>query len=133
MNITNFTVHEKCSSCGNCCSDVLPMSKREVERIKAYVKEHDIAEQRHNFPVSGCVDMTCPFRDDVNRVCLVYEVRPAICRQFQCDHKPKDIAASKAAFHEKYNVVFMRHTFFGNEEDIRLMQMMMGGMNGTQL
>lgn len=133
MNITNFTVDGKCSSCGNCCSDVLPLSRREVKKIHEYVKVYGIAEQRHNYPVAGITDMTCPFRDDVNRICLIYEVRPAICRQFRCDHKPKEIAASRAAFQEKYDIVLMRHEFFGSKEDLGLIKMLAGGMNGAQL
>lgn len=117
---TDFTVNGKCSNCGHCCSNMLPMSKQEVNRIKAYIKQHDIKEQRHNF--SALVDMTCPFRDEANRKCLVYEVRPAICRQFMCNHTHEDIMKAKFNFHEINQVVFMRHEFFGNKEDIGLMQ-----------
>lgn len=117
---TDFTVNGKCSNCGQCCSNMLPMSKREVKRIKAYIKQHDIKEQRHNVLVG--IDMTCPFRDEANRKCLVYEVRPAICRQFMCNHTHEDIMKAKFNFHEINQIVFMRHEFFGNKEDIGLMQ-----------
>lgn len=127
---TDFTVNGKCSNCGQCCSNMLPMSNREVKRIKAYVKQHGIKEQRHNFPVSNSYDMTCPFRDEANRKCLVYEVRPAICRQFVCNHKHEDIMNAKINFHESYQVVFMRHEFFGSKEDTEFMQNLTAGVIG---
>lgn len=126
---TDFTVNGKCSNCGQCCSNMLPMSKREVKRIKAYIKQHDIKEQRHNMLVG--IDMTCPFRDEANRKCLVYEVRPAICRQFMCNHTKEDIMRAKLNLHEINQIVCMRHEFFGSNEDIEFMQnfmaMVMGG------
>ena len=89
MTITDFTIDGKCSGCGECCSNMLPMSADEVRQIKTYIKKHNIKEQRHNF-LQG-IDMTCPFRDELNRKCLVYEVRPAICREFVCNHTIEDI------------------------------------------
>ena len=32
-NIYNFTVNGKCSQCGACCSDLLPMSEKEIREI----------------------------------------------------------------------------------------------------
>lgn len=88
-NVIDFTKDGKCSNCGQCCSNLLPLSNDEVKQIKSYIKKHKIKEQRHNF-IQG-VDLTCPFRDEANKKCLVYEIRPAICRQFMCNHSQKDI------------------------------------------
>lgn len=126
FTITDFTVNGKCSSCGQCCSNLLPMSNREVKRIKAYIKQHGIKEQRHN--VASGIDMTCPFRDEANRKCLVYEVRPAICRQFMCNHTKEDIMRAKLNLHEINQVVYMRHEFFGSNEDAGLLQNLMRGI-----
>ena len=112
--ITDFTDGGKCSNCGACCSNFLPMSKGEVERIKRYVKKHGIKEQRKNF-VQG-LDMTCPFRDEANRKCLVYAVRPAICRQFMCNHTEEDIMKAKFDFHAINMVCDMRREFFGSKD-----------------
>ena len=114
--VTDFTENGKCSSCGQCCSNLLPLSDVEVKRIKAYIKKHNIKEQRHNVMVG--VDMTCPFRDDLNKKCLIYESRPEICKQFMCNHTKADIISWKIDFHKKFNVVFMRNEFFKNKEDI---------------
>lgn len=115
--VTDFTIDGKCSSCGACCSNLLPLSEQEVNRIKAYIKKHGIKEQRHNFVVG--VDMTCPFRDERNKKCLIYNIRPAICREFMCNHSHEDIMRAKLNYHEKNRVVFMRSEFFGNTEDIK--------------
>lgn len=124
-NVTDFTKGGKCSNCGQCCSDILPISKQEIARIKKYIKENNIKEQRHNF-TSG-VDMTCPFRDEVNKKCLIYPIRPQICRSFVCNHKIEDIEREKAKFHSRYNVCFMRNEFFGNSEDLDFFLSVIGG------
>ena len=124
--VTNFTDNGKCSSCGQCCSNCLPLSDSEVKQIKAYIKKHNIKEQRHNFMVG--TDMTCPFRDEANKKCLIYEIRPEICRQFMCNHTKDDILKWKIDFHKKFNVVFMRNEFFGNSEDIDIFKQMLGSI-----
>lgn len=111
-----FTANGKCSNCGKCCSNCLPLSEAEIKRIKAYIKKHGIKEQRHNF-ASG-VDMTCPFRDERNKKCLIYEIRPAICREFMCNHTHEDIVKAKRDIHKTNRAVFMRAEFFNNKEDI---------------
>jgi Fe-S-cluster containining protein len=108
---------------------VLPLSDGEVKRIKQYIKKHNIKEQRHNAMVG--VDMTCPFRDEANKKCLIYEIRPEICRQFMCNHTKEDIMAWKIDFHKKFNPVFMRNEFYGNTEDVDLfMNVLRGIANG---
>ena len=126
MDITNFTIEGKCSGCGNCCSNLLPLSNQEVNRIKAYIKKHGIKEQRHNAMVG--VDMTCPFRDEANRKCLIYNIRPAICREFMCNHTHEDIMKAKLDYHSINRVVFMRAEFFNNKEDIKFVSNVMGGV-----
>ena len=113
--LTNFTENVKCSNCGSCCSNMLPMSDAEITRIKQYIKKHKIKEQRHN--VLNGYDMTCPFRDEANKKCLIYEIRPEICRQFMCNHTKADIMAWKLDFHKRFRPVFMRKEFFGSKED----------------
>lgn len=80
-NIYNFTKDGKCSDCGNFCSNLLPMSQKEVDAIHRYIKKHCIKECKHLLPVATpVIDMTCPFRDNGNKVCTIYEVRPEICK-----------------------------------------------------
>ena len=116
LKITDFTENGKCSNCGECCSDLLRLSKYEISIIKRYIKKHNIKEQRHNAMVG--YDMTCPFRDEANKRCLIYNVRPQICKSFMCNHRDEDIAKSKIDFHKVNKVVCMRNEFFGNTEDV---------------
>lgn len=117
--ITDYTIRDKCSNCGACCSDFLPLSDNDIRRIRKYITEHHIKEQRHNY-IQG-YDMTCPFRDEANKKCLIYKIRPAICKQFMCNHTIKDIQKAKKLFHQKYAPVNMRAVFYGNNELERLL------------
>lgn len=123
--VKDFTKDGKCSNCGQCCSNLLPLSEAEIKRIKAYIKKHGIKEQRHNALMA--VDMTCPFRDERNKKCLIYEIRPAICREFMCNHTHADILKAKLDFHNINQAVFMRAEFFGNREDIDFFVSVMRG------
>ena len=112
--VYDFTVDGKCSNCGECCSNFLPVSAKEIKEIRRYVKKKKIQEQRRVWPVrTRVMDMVCPFRSDAEKKCLIYEKRPAICRDFQCDKPRKKIQADKDMYHGKYAVVDMRREFFG--------------------
>lgn len=111
--VYDFTQDGECSSCGQRCSRFLPVSAKEVKVIKRYIQKHHIKEQKHFIPVSGPTDdWTCPFRSEKERKCMIYEVRPAICRDFRCDKPAKKIKAKKDMYHGKYQVVDMRKDFF---------------------
>ena len=75
-NIKDFTKKGRCSKCGECCSNLLPLAKSEVERIITYAREHKITVSK---PKNG----SCLFLNKDKR-CLIYEARPLICRLFKC-------------------------------------------------
>ncbi len=114
--VKDCTCDGKCSNCGECCSNFLPLSRKEVKRIKAYIKKHHIKEQRHNALMG--VDMTCPFRDETNKKCLIYEVRPGICRTFTCNQSHDVMVRNKIRFHSTNIPVAMRYEFFKSKEDV---------------
>ncbi len=116
ITVADNTQEGRCSSCGACCTDILPLTEKDIAEIKAYMKKHPIKEQRHK--VVNAVDLTCPFRDDINRRCLIYEARPSICRDFLCNYKKSTIAEIQSRHHDYGRVVFMRSEFFNNREDI---------------
>lgn len=61
-NIYNFCKDGKCSQCGNCCSNLLPMSRKEVAAIRRYIRKNHIKECKHLLPTANrTYDMTCPF------------------------------------------------------------------------
>ena len=113
--VTDYTKNGECSQCGKCCANLLPLSLGEVNRIKRYVKEHNIKENVHKPPIVGkFVDMTCPFRDDVRKICRIYEVRPMICKDFRCEKAANDIQASKRLYYARRNPVDLRKEIFRN-------------------
>lgn len=115
--VFDYTKNGECSNCGNCCSDFLPISPEEIRRIEKYIKKHNIKEQKHFLPTAivPMVDMVCPFRSNAERKCVIYEVRPAICRDFRCDKPRKQIDADKAMYHGLHAPRSMRMTFFGGD------------------
>lgn len=117
--ITDFTKDGRCSGCGECCSDFLPVSKEEVNRIHRYIKEHGVKAYHKNVLVQG-FDITCPFRNDKTKTCMIYSVRPAICKEFQCNYPATRIAYNKSFFNQHYDIVSMREEFFGDNKNIRL-------------
>lgn len=109
--VYNFTVNGECSCCGCCCSTFLPLSRFEIRDIERYIRKRKIKPCDH---ISGApfakkpdIDSTCPFRDNVNRICTIYAVRPAICKDFRCDKPQKQIEADRALYHEDRSVVNM--------------------------
>lgn len=73
------------------------------------------------------IDMTCPFRDDANKICTIYPVRPDICRDFVCNHTIEDLQKSKDEHHRTKQPTFMRNVFFGSNEEMDLITMKLMG------
>ena len=115
--VYDFTTDGQCSGCGGCCSDFLPLSEMEIAQIHAYVKRHGITEHRNRPPTVDAVeDWTCPFRNNLERKCEIYPVRPAICRDFQCDKPRKGIQMDMRPYMRKMRIVRMRNEFFPKKE-----------------
>lgn len=114
--VYDFTNNGECSGCGQCCSNFLPISSKEVKEIHRYIRKHRITEQKHFIPTADGLqfDLTCPFRSDREHKCLIYPVRPAICRDFKCDNTAKGIKANKDLYHGRFGMVEMREEFYGN-------------------
>lgn len=101
--VYNFTKNGKCISCGNCCTALLPMTKTELKTIQRFAKRKHLQIEKHS---GADFDLTCPFRDNEKKICMVYEVRPQICRDFKCDKPQKKIDDTK----EKYEYDNRFHT-----------------------
>ena len=109
------TINGKCSECGDCCSNRLPLSNQEIKVIKDYIKEHNIVEQKHGVCVLSrpTIDLTCPFLDNSVKThkCTIYPVRPQVCKEYKCDCGKRFIP-SKLVLDGKHHNVFVRETFF---------------------
>lgn len=60
------------------------LSKREVDKIKKYIKNHNIDLINRNTVFMTEDINICPFLSEDN-ICNIYEVRPSICRSFDCE------------------------------------------------
>lgn len=121
--VTDYTVNGKCSNCGACCSDFLPLSRDEIRRIQAAVEKRHLKEHRDVMSMGKTLDLTCPFRDNVKKRCDIYDIRPAICREFICNDGEEKIRANKMKYHRLNQVVTLRGFFFGNKESLKMYQM----------
>lgn len=121
VKVTDRTVHNKCSGCGECCPDLLPLSERELSRIKEYARQHNLKENRH-FWVGDpyAIDATCPFRNEKERKCDIYPVRPLICREFLCNQPVKKIRHNRDLITQSRIVYSLRKEVFGNPESVNL-------------
>lgn len=112
--VTDFTKGGKCSRCGGCCSNYLPLTKNEIAVIKRYIKKNNITPSKNVFPyTTPTYDMTCPFLDNSSKeaVCRIYDVRPGICRVFTCADKTETTKYS-IENHSKLTIVNVKNTFF---------------------
>ncbi len=84
----DLSVNGECTGCGECCTNVMKLSRAEITRIRSYIAKHGIKPVDHfKAPMAGeFLDMCCPFLDDKRpaKKCIIYPVRPAICRHFMC-------------------------------------------------
>lgn len=120
VEVEDKTILSRCSNCGECCTNFIPMTRDEIKQIHEYLKQHpEITEQRHE---NAEFDLTCPFRDDSRKRCLIYDVRPAICRSFICNKDTSTLQHEKQQAHKRGREVMMRYEFFGNDEELRMIQ-----------
>lgn len=112
--VYDFTNDGKCVGCGECCSNILPLSKNDIARITKYIKYHGIKECKHFVPTTNKIfDMTCPFRDNEKKICTIYPARPAICKNFKCDKAAKGVMEVENLLNDDYEIVLVSEMFFG--------------------
>lgn len=102
VKITDNSVCGKCSKCGECCTNFLPVSQNEINKIQRYVIENNIRPQKQMLVMQN--RLTCPYYD--GKKCLIYEVRPLICKEFYCSKKP-DIGMARKFEKDEYIPVDM--------------------------
>jgi len=108
----DHTDHGKCTGCGECCADILPISEQDISTIRKYIEEHGIRMQGVSPAIKPETKFKCPFRNDSEKKCVIYEVRPAICRDFKCDNMAHGIAANPDMYKGRMHVISMRSVFF---------------------
>ncbi|MBQ9041461.1 MAG: YkgJ family cysteine cluster protein [Eggerthellaceae bacterium] len=89
--------------CGECCSRILPMTEQEANVLRKAVADRSIQLR----PEMAEIDFTCPLLSD-DKTCMVYDVRPFICRTYSCTVHAAGGMPVKHPFHHKVEFVDMR-------------------------
>lgn len=116
-NCTDYTKNNKCTRCGNCCSNNIPLTQKEIQRIKSYIKKNNIEPEYHLPLVVTNVtqnDFVCPFLRIKNNIseCLIYSVRPFICQKFICNSKLLEYSLDDIIYLQNAKTINIRQTFF---------------------
>ena len=83
----NLTCNGKCSKCGECCGNILPIDQEDLEKIKDYVLKNEILPQKQILVMKQ--KLQCPYYNgNKEKGCSIYMARPKICRIFKCDEIP---------------------------------------------
>lgn len=72
--------------CGECCSRFLPVTDGELRVLRRAVRERGIRLR----PEGADIDLTCPLLSEGNG-CMAYDVRPMICRQYDCSEHARGV------------------------------------------
>ena len=98
----------ECHNCGSCCGPV-PITHEERIKIEHFLKSHSeikkLAKQK-------AFSLTCVFRDEKNKKCLIYPCRPEICKHFQCGNEQwkKQFITPKPGKQDSYPLI---NQYFG--------------------
>lgn len=73
----NIPIHKGCRNCGECCG-MVPVNLQEKDRISKYLKDNPEIRKNINKNIDE-FDINCKFRNDKDKRCMIYPVRPTIC------------------------------------------------------
>lgn len=119
VKITDNSICGNCSKCGECCTNFLPVTQKEIYEIQKYVIKNNIRPQKQMLIMQN--RLSCPYYD--GKKCLIYKARPLICKEFYC-YKKISIESAKKMLAEKRITVNM----WGIAEKI---DKILGGSYGT--
>lgn len=72
----NLCVDGHCSCCGGCCSDIIPVTKKELDTLRKFVRSHHYKPHTQlKMGMTATYDMTCPFLNEEKK-CDIYDIRP---------------------------------------------------------
>ena len=106
-----MNLSRSCNRCGKCCANILLLSDSEIIKIKDYIVKNNITVINRNNVTCKEDFNICPFLDDKNKKCNIYDVRPSICRSFNCNHN-----LSKTMDYDGVKAINMLFTFGGDKQ-----------------
>ena len=117
-NIINFTINNHCSRCGSCCGLFIPFTEKELQVIKSYVKTNNIKPYNKRLNIeTDAFEGNCCFYDKDNKKCMIYEVRPYVCRDFICSRKNWKTKRDMYEKRAKYNSSLSKKTILATFDD----------------
>jgi Fe-S-cluster containining protein len=106
--ITNNCCGKKCSQCGECCGPFLPLTYKEIKRIKKAIKEHNITFNIHDFLTNTDIIFQCPFLDLNTNLCKLHAIdtslKPEVCKRFSCSNSEEVIDKNRTYFDKRAEV-----------------------------
>lgn len=102
VKITDNSICGNCSKCGECCTNFLPVTQKEIDEMQKYVIKNNIRPQKQMLIMQN--RLSCPYYD--GKKCLIYKARPLICKEFYC-YKKISIESAKRMLAEKRITVNM--------------------------
>ena len=91
LHLSELNYPLECTRCGRCCttSGYITMTEQEYAYIRQYLKEHGIRKRPRITRSQNILSFNgtpCPLYDKLTKSCLVYPVRPKVCRDFPREH-----------------------------------------------
>lgn len=107
-----------CQNCGQCCGPVV-IGRIEKEAIRKFLLKHpDIAKKAQSKTLSNNLNDTsnliCVFRDNEAKSCMIYPVRPFICKSYTCKFPEWKSELSKLSSRDSRNYCAVINEVFGN-------------------
>lgn len=115
--VVDKTCNHQCSRCGQCCGLFLPITEKEIHVVKDYVEKNNIEPVERINKMTGAFEAHCCFLDKVNHKCLIYPVRPYVCRAFKCDHKDWRKKRDEYDKRGKYNSIHSKQITLATFDD----------------
>ena len=82
--IQNLSLDGKCSKCGKCCSDILPLTSQDMARMRMFIQTNKFKPfTQRTEETKDYYDNSCPFMTDDFK-CAIYTIRPEVCKYFGC-------------------------------------------------
>jgi len=88
----------RCSQCGDCCTDFAFISDDEIHKIRKYLLSNPHIKEQWGASVNKKIHMKCPFNSQEDGSCLIYKIRPRVCRLFLCSQSKERITLNKESF-----------------------------------
>ncbi|MGL5176122.1 MAG: YkgJ family cysteine cluster protein [Cetobacterium sp.] len=83
----NLSPDGNCNSCNECCSILSPVSPKELQVLKRlFTRKIEKNYYKHLIHYKGeGIPSICPFSCYETKKCLIYSLRPTVCKKYHCN------------------------------------------------